>query len=167
MAAGRREPETGSLDASTSFGYSLPTIVEETIAPMTTDPFESILRPLADEFAKKVAAAISQHLRERVATEVQAVVERAFGGALEHAAAAVVPAVRATKVARLAAVTKSAAIPTNTCSKPGCGQSFYRPSGRNKQLCYVHFRAAGGKAPDGRKTGVGKKPKKTKKSKRR
>ncbi|HEY3359174.1 MAG TPA: hypothetical protein VGQ83_38350 [Polyangia bacterium] len=118
---------------------------------MTTDQLESILRPLAEEFTRKVAAAVRQHLRERVGAEMQAVVARAFGGALELA----LPSAAATATAPAAAPAAAA----NRCSTPGCGKSWYRPSGRDHKLCYEHFLAAGGKAPPG-KAGAGKKTKK-------
>jgi hypothetical protein len=54
---------------------------------------------------------------------------------------------------------KATTAPKVTCSQPGCNGSWYRPSGRDKKLCYAHFREAGGKAP-GKKPGAGKKTKK-------
>ena len=143
---------------------------------MTTDQFESILRPLAEEFATKVAVAVSQHLRERVGAEVQAVVERAFGGAVPAppsaapaapaaapaATAAMARSARATrpKTRRRNARTTKAARAAVRCSRKGCTGSWYRPSGSAKKLCYQHFLEAGGKAPPGKKPGAGKKTKK-------
>jgi hypothetical protein len=48
---------------------------------------------------------------------------------------------------------QSKAAPTDTCSRSGCGKGWYRPSGKEKKLCYTHFIAAGGKAPTGPKKG--------------
>ena len=145
---------------------------------MTTDQFESILRPLAEEFATKVAAAVSQHLRERVGTEVQAVMERAFGGAMPAQLKAVpavpvaAPAAPATKAPPVKARTrrktsKATTAPKVTCSKSGCGQNWYRPSGSAKKLCYKHFLEAGGTAPPGKKPGAGKKEAARKRPKKR
>jgi hypothetical protein len=122
---------------------------------MSNDQFESILRPLAEEFAQKIAAAVTQQLQARVAHEVQAVMEQAFNGALQAA-----PAVVEAKPVAIKAEAKPTPTASSTCSQAGCPNNWYRPAGKDKKLCYAHFIAAGGKAPPGKKARAAKKGRK-------
>jgi hypothetical protein len=146
------------------------------------DPFEAVLRPLADEFAAKVAAAITRHLREQVGAEVQAVVERAFSGAIPAPVSVAAPvqlaapveepvttaaktppaaATRPTRRQRAGATAApkadtSGKRPKQSCSKPGCENAYYYPSGKAR-LCHQHFLAAGGKTRFGTRAKKSKK----------
>jgi hypothetical protein len=72
----------GSSPAEVGVVPAIPRVAEEPEQPMPeAEPIEVALRPLIEEFTQKLVAAVTQNLRERVGAEVQAVVERALGGA--------------------------------------------------------------------------------------
>lgn len=115
------------------------------------EAIETIVRPLLEEFSKRIAAAVTEHLRRRVGAEVQAIVQRAFSDSTSATPALTAPVSTAGEK-----VSATKAVAPNECSEPGCHSAWYRPGGKVPMRCYQHFRQAGGMPPPGKKPGTGK-----------
>jgi hypothetical protein len=137
------------------------------------DQLRQVLRPLADQFTMQVATTVMAFVQESVRREVQAVLDGAHHAGpaapeptlavavIETTIAPATPKVAVKKPvsAKPKAVVKVAAKKqpkagkkpgSEPCSKKGCAGTWYRPSGRDRKLCYQHFIEAGGKAPPGK-----------------
>ncbi|HEY3352672.1 MAG TPA: hypothetical protein VGQ83_05455 [Polyangia bacterium] len=90
------------------------------------DPLKAILAPIADRFAAEISAAVMDYVEARVRDEVQAVVDRTFGG--QHDAPARGPR-RELAVARPERKVR-------VCRVPGCGRPSKGP--RFDFFCEVH-----------------------------
>ena len=132
------------------------------------DQLRQMLHPLAENFTTQVAATVMSFVQESVRQEVQVVLDRALLGVdasrlvpmppqavakikTAMAPAATKPAPRATTKVRPRRKSKKRTVaPKVKCSKRSCDGSWYRPSGKDKKLCYQHFIEAGGKPPVGK-----------------
>jgi hypothetical protein len=123
------------------------------------DQLRDALRPLAEQFTAQVAATVMAFVQDSVRHEVEAVLQRAVLGvdtaSLTPAAAPqAIIVVRDDGPAPVKAAPRPKGAPAKAapvvCSRRGCTSSWYRPSGRDKKLCYQHFLESGGKPPPGK-----------------